>query len=241
MTRMCEHKGCRAILSPRNKGDLCAFHKSASRQEMTCSHDGCDEFITNNNKSGLCRRHKWETWRANNPSRVCKECSDTLHHNNQSGTCGVCRSLRRKSLMKTCQCGQKLDNRNKTGQCFWCMYPGASKGGPRKHITKPHAPYTVRELTRAAIFLTCSSMDELAGPTKVKRITRIRFAIWHLAEPHYSYNQIGSVFGNRDHTTIINGCNRAADFLETDNNFRILVDMIKRETLARREIERKAA
>ena len=241
MSRMCEHKGCRAILSPRNKGDLCAWHKSSSRQELTCKAYSCDEFITKNNKSGYCRKCKMQVWRDQNTHRVCSDCSSTLHHCNRSGVCGVCRSLRRQRLMRTCACGQKIDHRNKTGICFACMYPGASRSSERKHVIAPRAPYTVKELARTAAFLTCSTMEELAGISKIKRITRIRFAVWNLAEPHYSYNQIGMVFGNRDHTTIIHGCQRAADFLETDRNFRILVDMIKRETLARREMERKAA
>lgn len=231
----CQHNGCNTRLAHNNRRGLCKAHANQ------CTADGCEEWISRNNKTGLCADHSAMARRELKPHRYCDQCGDTLHHNNKRGKCGRCRSLNRQKTVARCQCGKMLDYRNKTGKCFDCIYPNVTHNPRRKHTFKPSPDYTVRELTKTAAWLTMTPVEVLMGSLKQKYITRIRFAIWHLAEPHYSYPHIGRMFGDRDHSTIIHGCQRAADLLETDKNFATLVASIKRETLARREMERKAA
>ena len=230
----CQRKGCHAQLAYNNRSGLCKAHANQ------CAADGCEEWIGRENKSGLCREHKAQAWRAQNADRLCTQCSDTLHHNNKSGICGRCRSINRQRDMKRCECGQSIEPRNKSGKCFKCLHPGVTFI-TRKRKLKPDPPYTVTQLAKVASALTFTPISELNGDKKPKRIARIRFAVWHLAEPHFSYPHIGRVFGDRDHSTIMHGCHRAAELLETDKGFQLLVNEIKSQTLARLTKERKAA
>lgn len=234
MSRTCQHKGCTATLSHTNKRGLCKSHIH------TCAADGCEEWIGKENKSGLCREHKAHAWREQNTDRLCAQCGDTLHRNNKLGVCGRCKSINRQRAMKRCKCGQSLEPRNKSGRCFKCLHPGVTVI-TRKRKSKPDPPYTVTELTQSAASLTFTSIADIYSDKKPKRIARIRFAIWHLAEPHFSYPHIGRMSGDRDHSTIMHGCHRAADLLETDKGFQILVNEIRSQTLARLANERKAA
>ena len=232
----CQSKGCRARLAHNNRSGLCKAHSS------TCHADGCEEWISRKNKTGLCIVHSAQARRQLKPHRYCDQCSDTLHHNNKRGKCGRCRSINRQKAATRCECGQKLAPRNATGQCFKCLHPGVNHNPNRKHVFKRSPIYTVRELATAAAWMTMTPVEALTGIGRQKYITRIRFAVWHLARPHFSYPHIGRVFGDRDHSTIIHGCERAAALIETDKNFATLVASIERETLARKAIiERKAA
>ena len=234
MIRICESNGCTAPLAFNNKVGLCKVHIH------TCHADGCEEWIGKENKSGLCREHKAKVWRSENTDRVCKQCSNTLHRNNKLGVCGRCKSINRQRAMKRCECGQSLEPRNKSGRCFKCLHPGVALV-TRKRKLKPNPPYTVTELAKVASALTFTPISDLNGDKKPRRIARIRFAVWHLAEPHYSYPHIGRVFGDRDHSTIMHGCHRAAALLETDKGFQLLVSEIKAQAIARAAREMRLA
>lgn len=230
----CQRKGCRARLAHNNKRGFCSHHINQ------CHADDCEEWIRPDSKSGLCFVHRTVVKGGERIARFCVQCSCKMDRKNKSSLCGRCRAMNRQKAKKYCECGQSLEPRNKSGKCFKCLHPTAAFV-TRKRKLKPDPPYTVTELAKTASALTLTPISELNGDKKPKRIARIRFACWYLAEPHFSYPHIGRVFGDRDHSTIMHGCQRAADLLESDKGFHILVNEIKSQTLARLANERKAA
>jgi len=102
-------------------------------------------------------------------------------------------------------------------------------------------PFSAIEVKEAAAWMTGTSIAEIDRQKGPKWLINIRFACWHLLQPHYSYAHIGRVFGGRDHSTIVHGVARAKDMMAESKNFASLVAGIKRETLARQKIERLAA
>jgi chromosomal replication initiator protein len=66
------------------------------------------------------------------------------------------------------------------------------------------------------------SIDELKGPNRHQRLAVPRQVAMYLAreEASASLPQIGNVLGNRDHTTVLYGCEKIADLAERDNEMR---------------------
>lgn len=203
-----------------------------------CAAPGCDKALHRNNTGGLCQYHTIAARREVNPIRLCAQCKGDINRQNKSGICGACKSvngIRRKG--KCSDCGRLLRAGNATGKCVLHIHPNSGKAAKEK----PLPPYTVEQLTEAAAWMTHTPVEALHSQSKLRWIVRIRFAIWHLAEPHFSYGHIGRVSGCRDHSTIVHGCTVAADLIERDKLFTSLVAGIKRETIARLSIERLAA
>ena len=208
-------------------------------RKRPCAYNGCKDNVGRSNKSGLCRWHKVIISREKNPPRKCSSCNDWLHHGNRTGVCGVCKAKESLRKAKTCRvCSCKLDRRNKTGLCFVHLHPAAKDV---YNMGKPDAPYSVAEVKEAAAWMTRTSIEDLDKPKGQRWISNIRFACWVLLYPHYSYAHIGRVFGGRDHSTIMHGVDRAELMIPDDKNFASLVNAIKRETLARQQIQRLAA
>lgn len=206
--------------------------------KRACAYPGCRKTLHRRNKGGLCQYHKIAAARELNPIPLCAQCHGDIHRDNKTGICGACRSINGIRMKGKCSdCGRVLKAGNVTGKCILHVHPNSGTA----HKAKPLPPYTVEQITETAARMTRTPIETLHGQRKRRWITRIRFAIWLLAEPHFSYGHIGRVFGCRDHSTIIHGCTVAADLVERDKLFAALVAGIKRETLARQSVERLAA
>lgn len=65
----------------------------------------------------------------------------------------------------------------------------------------------------------------LDSPSRAPTVTRARFAAWLLIKHHWhghhttSSCELGRFFGNRDHSTVIHGLERAVYFLANDRDF----------------------
>lgn len=111
-------------------------------------------------------------------------------------------------------------------------------------------PYRIRDAAIAAAAVTGISLDTLIFGRRKKRNCRVRAAVYHLCAPYNSYEAIARVFGGRDHSTVINGCDIAAGLMAQSQDFRELVaaiDQRARADVARRvsavsaDLERLAA
>ena len=72
--------------------------------------------------------------------------------------------------------------------------------------------------------------NELLSGRRSARTCRARFAVMHIARTSTTktFTEIGRAIGGRDHTTIIAGCARAREMIETDLDFAALVADVER-------------
>jgi len=82
-----------------------------------------------------------------------------------------------------------------------------------------HTVDTVLEVTAAFHNLT---VDDLTGPRRTKKIAVARQQAMYLAREatEASLPQIGAIMGGRDHTTVMHGCAKIAELLESDEEIR---------------------
>jgi chromosomal replication initiator protein len=73
------------------------------------------------------------------------------------------------------------------------------------------------------------TVDEITGPGRTRKVARPRQLVMYLAreETDSSLPQIGKALGDRDHTTILYGCDRVEDLIETNPSLRREVLEIK--------------
>ena len=73
------------------------------------------------------------------------------------------------------------------------------------------------------------TVDEITGPGRSRKVARPRQLVMYLAreETDSSLPQIGKALGDRDHTTILYGCDRVEDLIETNPSLRREVLEIK--------------
>ncbi|MFB3895298.1 MAG: chromosomal replication initiator protein DnaA [bacterium] len=72
------------------------------------------------------------------------------------------------------------------------------------------------------------TIDDLCGQRRSKGIVQPRQVAMYLSRKltNGSFPEIGDAFGKRDHTTVIHACNKVEQDMETDGNFRRVVDHI---------------
>lgn len=72
------------------------------------------------------------------------------------------------------------------------------------------------------------TLEELCGPKRSKGIVQPRQVAMYLSRTLTtgSFPEIGDEFGKRDHTTVIHACNKVEQDMETDANFRRVVNHI---------------
>ena len=104
-------------------------------------------------------------------------------------------------------------------------------------IIRPAPPYALTGLINAAAMVTRSSATDIKSHQRNRYLVRIRWAIWYLAQGHYSYAGIARAFG-RDHATVIYGCQQSHKLIETDGLFRDMVAIIRSEALRTKERQR---
>ncbi len=102
---------------------------------------------------------------------------------------------------------------------------------------RPVPPYPLSGLINAASMVTRSSTNDIKAHRRNRYLVRIRWAIWYLAQGHFSYSAIARTF-NRDHATVIYGCREARKLIETDALFRDMVAIIRSEALRTKERQR---
>jgi chromosomal replication initiator protein len=73
------------------------------------------------------------------------------------------------------------------------------------------------------------TVEELTGPGRTRKVARPRQLVMYLAreETDSSLPQIGKALGDRDHTTILYGCDKVEDLIETNPSLRREVLEIK--------------
>lgn len=87
--------------------------------------------------------------------------------------------------------------------------------------------FLTRDMVRTAADLTGLDPDLIMGRSRIREAAYVRFAIWHALHNHgLSYSQIGRRFG-RDHSSVLEGCRRAAQSLD-DPEFARLADALER-------------
>lgn len=104
-------------------------------------------------------------------------------------------------------------------------------------IIRPIPPYALTGLINAASMVTRSSTNDIKSHRRNRYLVRIRWAVWYLAQGHFSYSAIARAF-SRDHATVIYGCHQAHKLIETDSLFRDMVAIIRSEALRAKERQR---
>src|SRR5690606_38723466 len=86
-------------------------------------------------------------------------------------------------------------------------------------------PWRVNEIIRAVSKASGIPVRDITGPLRAKELVYARQAVMWIARQQgcWSYPQIGRLLGNRDHTTVMHGVNRAENRLKADAWFRWLV------------------
>lgn len=86
----------------------------------------------------------------------------------------------------------------------------------------------ISTLVKRASDLTGVRTTELTGMGRDRRLCRYRFAVMKAARARgYSTPRIGKALGNRDHTTIMHGLDRAEQLAATDAKFvRLVCDIL---------------
>ena len=77
--------------------------------------------------------------------------------------------------------------------------------------------------------MTGLTREDLIGPERFNPIMRVRLAVYKVAADWkvHSFSMIGAAIGGRDHSTVINGTNRAEAFMDRDADFAALVAKLK--------------
>lgn len=72
------------------------------------------------------------------------------------------------------------------------------------------------------------SLADLLGKSRNSRYVLPRHIAMYILKNHYhlTYTKIGSILNGRDHTTIMNGCNRIEEEIKTDSQLKMAVDSI---------------
>jgi chromosomal replication initiator protein len=88
---------------------------------------------------------------------------------------------------------------------------------------------TVSSIATAVADFYGITMDDILGKSRNRKVARPRQLAMYLArkETDASLPQIGKVLGDRDHTTILYGCTKVGDLIETDPSLRREVMEIK--------------
>ena len=88
----------------------------------------------------------------------------------------------------------------------------------------------ILNLARRASALTGIPLEDLLGPRGIRDVAHTRFAVMKVArEGGKSMGQIGRVLGNRDHTSVLHGINRAGQLEAADPDFAELVRLLREE------------
>ncbi len=91
------------------------------------------------------------------------------------------------------------------------------------------ADLSVNDIAAAVANYYGITIDEITGPGRTRKIARPRQLVMYLAreETDASLPQIGKALGDRDHTTVLYGCDRIQDLIETNPSLRREVLEIK--------------
>jgi len=204
-----------------------------------CATPHCSTALGRYNKSGLCRQcsSKLLFDARVSKTRLCA-CGNKLSYETKGDKCRKCLNAEIDSRVSHCKaCDKQIDARARSNFCY--EHSRRKAGAPvAKPGIRPIAPYKMAELFTAASMITRIPVDLLKSPAKNRQLVSIRYAIWHLSKGYFSYPAMGRMSGGRDHSTVINGCGKAAAKFETEKPFRMLVEAIHNEALRTKELER---
>ena len=94
---------------------------------------------------------------------------------------------------------------------------------------------SIQDISAAVADYYGVSVDDIVGPGRSRKVARPRQLVMYLAreETDSSLPQIGKALGNRDHTTIMYGCGKVEDMIETNPSLRREVLEIKAQLFQR--------
>lgn len=95
----------------------------------------------------------------------------------------------------------------------------------------------VRDIVNFAALLSGLRAQDIRGPSRLATFVRVRWAVYLVArENGHAYTHIGRCIGNRDHTTIINGVEKAPRYAAADPLFAQFVSELRALVLTRRPV-----
>lgn len=88
---------------------------------------------------------------------------------------------------------------------------------------------TIRAIVDAVCATTGLTRTDLTSARRTPEIVEARSTVFWLAREltGSSYEAIGAAVGNRDHTTVLHGCDRAAARRERDRDYRTATDTLR--------------
>ncbi len=91
-----------------------------------------------------------------------------------------------------------------------------------KEFRAPRRTQTLESVLEATAAYHNLTVDDLLGPRRTKKIAAARQQAMYLAREatEASLPQIGAALGGRDHTTIMHGCNKIAELIESSEEVR---------------------
>lgn len=74
------------------------------------------------------------------------------------------------------------------------------------------------------------NLTDMLSSTRVRSVVIARQIAMYLSKEltNYSYSEIGKVFGNRDHSTVIHAVKNIKDRISTDSGFNSNIENLKR-------------
>lgn len=93
-------------------------------------------------------------------------------------------------------------------------------------VCKP-APFArVNDIIGIAAEMSLFSVDEIKGKARFQSLTRVRFAVYHVARIHgHSYPKIGAII-NRDHSSVIHGADQCLNLAGRDREYAKFVSIL---------------
>lgn len=204
-----------------------------------CVTPHCTTAIGPGNKSGFCRACTGLRLAEARLARAKKcACGKALTYGARKDTCRACLDAEIDSRIRHCKtCNKQIDPRARSNFCY-AHRRNMSRANVAKPGIRPIPPYKMADLFAAASMVTQMPVELLKAKGRTLPCIAVRQAVWHLSKGYFSYTAIGRMSGGRDHSTVINGCQRAEERIATEKPFRMLVDAIHRETLRAKEAER---
>ena len=90
---------------------------------------------------------------------------------------------------------------------------------------------TVEEIQKNVAKVFCISEEDLKSPSRKKQIVKGRQTAMYLIRTNLrkSLNDIGSIFGKKDHTTVLNSLKKVEKLKSEDKDFKRLLELLQRD------------
>ena len=111
--------------------------------------------------------------------------------------------------------------------CNTTVYNGVA---PFK-LTGEKADISAEEITKIVSVVIGVSLSDMRSKTRKRQVVEARQIAMHLIRKHTDETlvNIGKMFGNRDHSTVVYACNTVEDLKQTNKAFKSVISKLNRK------------